>query len=269
MNKKMGIGFVGGDLRQLRVARRFALDGFDIKIFGFEDMYGELLDDGITVVNSAEEALEEVGVVVLPLPYSVNGDTINAPGYVGKIYISDVFKGLKKEQILFVGKSDDKISALASLYSAHVVDYFDREELALLNAIPTAEGAVAIAMNETPFTLHGSKCLIIGNGRIGKILASMLSALHANVAVACRKYHDLAWVNACGNEAVALGGLSNRISDFDIIFNTVPSMVLDFKLLSKVKKDVLIIDLASKPGGVGLILDKEITDYLPLKMIKV
>jgi len=36
----------------------------------------------------------------------------------------------------------------------------------------------------------------------------------------------------------------------DIIFNTIPSLVIDEDLLRFIKKDAIIIDLASKPGGV-------------------
>ena len=40
------------------------------------------------------------------------------------------------------------------------------------------------------------------------------------------------------------------LRDMDIIFNTIPSLILNDEILTKVKKDALIIDLASKPGGI-------------------
>lgn len=120
----------------------------------------------------------------------------------------------------------------------------------ITNAVPTAEGAIEIAMSETPITLHGSKCLVTGYGRIGKILAKMLRGIGAKVSVEARKYADLALIEGHSCEAIALGELAHHVGEYDIIFNTVPTMLFDREILCKVKKDALIIDLASRPGGV-------------------
>lgn len=129
-------------------------------------------------------------------------------------------------------------------------DYFDREELAVKNAVPTAEGAIAIAMDETPFTIHGSSCLIAGYGRIGRVLAKMLRGMGANVTVSARKFQDFAWIEAEACRTVQTGEISKTAGEYDIIFNTVPYPVINGEVLRSVKKDCLIIDLASKPGGV-------------------
>ena len=48
-------------------------------------------------------------------------------------------------------------------------DYFEREEFTVKNAVPTSEGAIAIAMREYPGTINGAKCLVAGFGRIGTV----------------------------------------------------------------------------------------------------
>lgn len=118
------------------------------------------------------------------------------------------------------------------------------------NAVPTAEGAIEIAIAETPFTIHGSKSLVLGYGKIGKILSKDLYALGAQTYVEARKYADLAMIEGHGYEPLPLDNLKDHIHEFDIIFNTIPSLILDDEILTKVKKDALIIDLASKPGGI-------------------
>lgn len=118
------------------------------------------------------------------------------------------------------------------------------------NAIPTAEGAIEIAISETPVTIHGSKCLVLGYGKIGKILTKDLYGMGAITYAAARKYADLAMIEGHGYEPLQMSTLKGRINEFDIIFNTVPALILDDEVLSKVQKDALIIDLASKPGGV-------------------
>ena len=118
------------------------------------------------------------------------------------------------------------------------------------NAVPTAEGAIEIAIAETPFTIHGSKSLVLGYGKIGKILSKDLYALGAQTYVEARKYADLAMIEGHGYEPLPLDNLKDHIHEFDIIFNTIPSLILNDEILTKVKKDALIIDLASKPGGI-------------------
>lgn len=118
-------------------------------------------------------------------------------------------------------------------------------------------------MQETPYTIHSSNCLVIGYGRVGKVMAKTLSGLSAHTYVAARKYSDIAWIKANGYNPVPIKELGDSIGKFDIIFNTVPSLVLDFRLLPKINKDCLIIDLASKPGGV----DFEVARDLGKKVI--
>jgi dipicolinate synthase subunit A len=157
---------------------------------------------------------------------------------------------MSKNQLFTAGRISEKILHLAQVYNVFTVDIFAREEMAVLNAIPTAEGALQIAMEEMPITLHSSNVLVLGFGRIGKTLAKLLSALGANVFVEARKYSDIAWIRSNRYNPVLLNELENFIQDMDVIYNTIPSLVIDEKHLLKVRKESLIIDLASKPGGV-------------------
>jgi dipicolinate synthase subunit A len=103
-----------------------------------------------------------------------------------------------------------------------------------------------------PITLHGSGALVLGYGRIGKVLSNMLAGIGARVTVEARKCEDLSWIASYGYQGIHISELGKAIGQFDVIFNTIPSMVLDRQILRNVKKNALIIDLASKPGGVGL-----------------
>lgn len=93
---------------------------------------------------------------------------------------------------------------------------------------------------------------MVGAGRIGKVLADRLGALGAQVTVSARKYADLAWVRALGHAACRTSALAGTLGGFDLIFNTVPALVLDAGLLAETREDCVILDLASAPGGVDL-----------------
>ena len=115
-------------------------------------------------------------------------------------------------------------------------------------AVPTAEGALQVAMERLPVTLRGAECLVLGYGRIGKLLAHRLQGLGARVTVAARKYGDLAWAEAFGWRALPISGLSGALGEMQVIFNTVPSLILDRDLLAELTPGCLCVELASRPG---------------------
>ena len=143
-----------------------------------------------------------------------------------------------------------RLTASSSLWrEIEPEDYYRREELAVGNAIPTAEGAVGIAIREYPGTINGAKCLITGFGRIGKNLAIILRGMGAEVFCAARKKADLMQMRAFGVQPLTYREISRR---FDLIFNTVPAKVLTSPVLMQQTRDTLIIELASAPGGTDL-----------------
>ena len=119
-----------------------------------------------------------------------------------------------------------------------------------MNTIPTAEGAIGLAMEETNYTLDGRKVLVMGFGRVGKTLANKLSKMGLDVYCEARNNEDLAWIKAYGYKPIELKEVKNILCKMDIIFNTVPIQILDKNMLILLNKKTLIIDLASAPGGV-------------------
>lgn len=251
----MKYAVIGGDLRSEKLANLIKADGNSVNIYGFKNAGFEV---EIKESDSLRSAIEDADIVIGPLPCSNDNETINAPFHTDKIYINEVFRIMSKNQLFVAGRIGDKISHTAQVYNIYSVDLLEREEMAVLNAIPTAEGAIQIAMEELPVTLHHSNSLILGFGRIGKILAKMLDGIGANVFVEARKYADIAWINSYNYKPVLLSELKDYLSEMDIIFNTIPRVILDNELLSKICKETLIIDLASKPGGVDFEKAKEL-----------
>ena len=242
----MKITVLGGDKRSIQLINLLIEDGHDIRIFGFDDMAIKPLKTS----KSLKSAIEQSEIIVGPLPSSTDDNLLNTPLYMGEIKIDEVFNEMTKKQIFISGKITKKIVSIANKYDILTKDLLDREELAVLNAIPTAEGGIQIAMEEMKTTIHDSNILILGFGRIGKILAKILHGMGANVNVVARKHEDLAWIKSYGYRPIHLSHLKNSISSIDLIFNTIPSIVLNEENLLVLKKDCLIVDLASKPGGV-------------------
>jgi dipicolinate synthase subunit A len=238
---------VGGDLRSIKLAELIALEGNSVNIYGFNKAGFEMK---LVETENLAKAIDDAEIVIGPIPCSNDNESINAPFFDGKISINDVFRTMNKNQLFIAGRLSDKIKHMAQIYNVYSIDLLEREEMAVLNAIPTAEGAIQIAMEEIPITLHNSNILILGFGRIGKILAKMLQGLGANVFVEARKYADIAWIRSYSYKPVLLSDLKSRLEQMDVIFNTIPHVILDQDMLARLGKETLIIDLASKPGGV-------------------
>jgi dipicolinate synthase subunit A len=238
---------VGGDLRSIKLAELIALEGNSVNIYGFNKAGFEMK---LVETENLAKAIDDAEIVIGPIPCSNDNESINAPFFDGKISINDVFRTMNKNQLFIAGRLSDKIKHMAQIYNVYSIDLLEREEMAVLNAIPTAEGAIQIAMEEIPITLHNSNILILGFGRIGKILAKMLQGLGANVFVEARKYADIAWIRSYSYKPVLLNDLKSRLEQMDVIFNTIPHVILDQDMLARLGKETLIIDLASKPGGV-------------------
>lgn len=248
------VGVIGGDLRQITLAKMMSADGYDVTLYGFKDTVN---DTKIVQTDNLNIALDKE-IIILPVPVSFDGLYINTPYCDDKLTIKRFIEHINPSSLVFGGRISKEISEELSRKGIKHKDYMKRDELAIKNAIPTAEGAIAIAMNETSITIHNSKCLVLGYGKVGKILAKSLSALGAKTYVTARKYADLALIEGHGYIPMSLNEAKNKLHQFDIIFNTVPALILDSGDLQSVSPDNVIIDLASKPGGVDFEKAKEL-----------
>jgi len=160
-------------------------------------------------------------------------------------------------KILIAGSIAPEVYEMANDEYIEIIDIMKREELAVLNTISTAEGAIEIMIANTNKIIHGSKILILGFGRIGKVLAKKLEGLSAKVTCAARKDEDLAWIKAYGHEETNINTIKENLSEYDIIINTVPHLMLTEERIKYVKDDCLLMDLASNPGGIDKKAAKE------------
>ncbi|MDR1392306.1 MAG: dipicolinate synthase subunit DpsA [Clostridiales bacterium] len=250
MKKFLRFCVVGGDLRQIYTANSLVDSDYVVNIFGFDEKFKSKLSDKVKFSNDLKNSIELSDVIILPLPYSSDFKLIKSSLFSEKIFVNELMGFTRRGQFLFAGKIDEKFKKMLVNNDLNFYDYFAREEFAILNGILAAEGALAIAINETIHTIHESNALVLGYGRIGKILSNRLRDFGANVTVVARSFEDLAWVSANGIKGKSFEEVFSEIGEFDIFLNTIPSKILTEKYLDKVNKDSLIIDLASKPGGV-------------------
>lgn len=240
---------LGGDLRNIKLAGMLADDGNRVYSLG-QDRSDEILDDGrIEKCTSLKTAMEKAQVIIGPVPFSSNEDFINAPFAHDKIMIDDLMK-TNKGKIFISGSIKDDLKKKLDEKYMEVIDIMKRDDLAILNTIATAEGTIEVAIKNTDKILQGSRVLILGFGRVGKIVANKFSKMSALVTCAARKVSDLAWIKAYGYNSLNINDMLYDLKEFDIIINTVPQTILRERELKHIDAEALLIDLASSPGGI-------------------
>lgn len=236
-------GVLGGDERMRYLASSIAADGHRVCVCGLE----KLAPCAGTEAVDLKTLTEKSTVILLPLPASRDGLTLNAPYGEQTFPLDDDFARLFRGKTVFGGMLG-RLTASSEVWRAvEPEDYYRREELQVGNAIPTAEGAVGLAIREYPGTINGARCLITGFGRIGKNLALILRGMGAEVLCAARKKEDLMLARSFGAKPLTYREITRP---FDVIFNTVPARVITAPVLRQQGADTIIVELASAPGGV-------------------
>lgn len=187
-------------------------------------------------------------VLVLPVLAGNSGETVPAPFGTSPLSLSEL-AAQGKPAALVAGGGCSGVAHWFEAAGMTVTDYLRREELCLANAVPTAEGAIRIAMEETARTLHGASALVVGYGRIGMALAPRLRALGMQTEICARRCETRALAQMQGFSAVPVSALAQRAAAADVIFNTVPVLLLSETVLKALPPETLVIDLASRPGG--------------------
>ena len=245
MLRAKNIWVVGGDPRQAALAALLADDGHSVHTYALDQGEGMKCEPSVAGADRAD-------CVVLPLPAMGADGKLNAPLAAKRHELKEVLDALRPGQLVCAGMVGKSLKKMAEERRLALRDYFAREELAVLNAIPTAEGAIQIAMEEMPITLHDARALVIGFGRLGRALAPRLQALGARVWVSARRYEQRAAAECMGLGSEGVDRLADWLCSYDLVFNTVPASVLGVEELAALKERALVIDLASRPGGVDM-----------------
>ncbi len=245
---KYHFGVLGGGKRYQELARLLEQDGH--AVYTYEPEEGRA---------SLDRALS-AEIVLLPIPLSPDGERISLPGQFG---IGGILARLGPDQMILAGQVPHKWADAAAKRGLRLVDFLSREPVAVANAAATADAALALSLETTGETLLGKRCLVLGFGRIGKLLCRRLQGAGARVSAAARRKEDRAWIRALGYDALDIGRLRGKLMSFDEIYNTVPAPVLDADALGELRRGCLLVELASRPG-----ICPEAAEALGMNLIK-
>lgn len=244
MNKEI-FAVLGGDERYRLLAGLLAERSYTVYASGFE--LSEDKADGVIMAGAAEAAAA-ADYVVLPLPPSRDGVSLNAPFSTQPIEFESIFFKLS-DKMIFTGSAEKLVKVRPELANAKLFDYSAREDFLLRNAYATAEALLMLSIQMLSKTLDESRVMITGFGRIGGFTAEMLAKMGGHVVCATHSPEKKTQIERLGCEAVSYEEAWNAAETVDLVINTADALVVDGMMIRKMKKGAKIIDAASLPGG--------------------
>lgn len=237
---------LGGDTREAVLAGALAEAGCLVRTVGLPPVD----HPGVLACPDLPAALAGARAVILPVPGTNDrGEVYSAFSGPPLVLTGGLLSSLPAGTPVLVGVARGALAGMAADSGLRLVEIMNRDEVAILNSIPSAEGAIQLAMENSAITIHGGKSLVLGFGRTGMTLARKLKALESVTVVVARNPVQRARAVEMGIGAVDFPELEDQAAGADFLFNTVPALVLDRRVLARVPAASLIIDLASPPGG--------------------
>lgn len=248
MLNNLNVLIMGGDARYLEVIHKLSSEGARIFLVG----YDQLTFENSNIVNTKLEEVDlgVIDAISLPVAGTNNVGKVEAIYSDNEIFLTETMVHHTSERcIIYTGTSNAFLQNIAESCNRRIVTLFARDDIAILNSIPTAEGALMLALEETDFTIHGSNVMVLGFGRVGMTVARLFSSVGAKVSVAVRKPAAIARITEMGLTPVRLEKLEQEVAGAEIIINSIPHLVIDSDVISAMENTTLIIDITSAPGG--------------------
>jgi dipicolinate synthase subunit A len=239
---------VGGDARQLEVIRKLTELDASVVLVGFDNLQNQF--SGISKARLGTDLMKTIDAMILPAVATDDAGVVESIFSTEEIVIRDEhIAAMPKHAKVFAGMAKPYLRQLCAKYSIRLIELFDRDDVAIYNSIPTAEGALMMAIQNTDITIHGSECMVLGFGRTGMTMANALKGLGARVKVGVRRQEHYARAWEMGFTPFYTADLIQHVHNVDLLFNTIPSMIVTAQVIANLPHRAVIIDLASKPGG--------------------
>jgi len=241
------IAVLGGDARYLEMIRQLQKEK-SLVLVGYDQL--DQSYTGLKQVELRNLDQSKFDSIILPVRGISTDGTLEAVFSENKIELSsEWFKQLKPGTIVFSGIASADLKNACKEADVQLVTLMDRDDVAIYNSIPTAEGILMMAMENTDFTIHGSHIVVTGFGRVGQTVARMFKGLGARVTVCSKSTAERARIAELGAKPISFEELPLIASKADIVINTIPSLVIDRSVICELPAHGIILDLASKPGG--------------------
>ncbi len=212
----------------------------------------------IYTVNSIEDVhkyVREVDAVILPIvTLSLDGKVSNT-----NITLNNNFFGLLSDKTIFTGVTTELVRQHTKNYGINLIEIFANDEIAIKNAVATSEAVVGMLIEKLDTTIANTNILVFGYGKVGIVLCNMLKKLNAHITVVARSKKDLIFAIANDLKFINISEVFEKdLSNYSALINTIPyEKIVNEKIIKKLSKEIKIIDISSKPGGIDFNIAKQ------------
>lgn len=252
---------IGGDLRQVYLAAELVRTGCHVCQYALCRSLEQVCPDqnvkDVLAAPSFEDACRSASCIICPIPLSRDGIFLNQNRSKKNIPLQQLLMHLTPDQIFCAGCIPKELRIAAREKNLFLFDFMKDITLSQFNSIATAEGVIGEAIRICPKNLHQSKCAVFGYGVCGRTITDYLKRMYSFVTVATDPVSERAQAALTADEALDLKTSLKYIGNFDFIFNTIPSVIFTKDILSRLKPDTVILDIASHPGGIDFNAAKE------------
>ncbi len=249
MGKANKVVIIGGDARQIEIAESLLAEGNEVFLLGFDQWMRNVA--GISkAVSDTDVPWSELDAVLLPVSGLKSDNKVEACFSSKELILQESWlKKTPQNCLIMSGIHTNELETVIHTVKRPLIKLLERDDVAIYNSIPSAEGTLLMAMQETEITMHKSNTVILGFGRTGQTIARTFSVLGAYAKVGTIHPSEKARAEAMGLETFEFEDLSTVVQSADLCINSIPAMVLPEDILIHFPVRSVIIDIASPPGG--------------------
>lgn len=172
-------------------------------------------------------------------------------GVTSPLFSNDIWMRVQKDTLIFSGRYTPFMDQIQKLYGLHFINLFAADDIAIYNAVPTAEGVLQIAMEHTVETISGMSVMLFGFGRVGQTIGQLFQRVGAYVTVLTNDPAEQARAVTNHMHAQALSDPLDY-EKYPLMINTIPAPIITDETASQMQERACIIDIASGSGGLQL-----------------
>ncbi len=248
------IALLGGDRRTGQILKGLhrAYPEAQLAVWGtrqedFEGRHVEMPDTPVWLTRGKtwQETMSGAQVGILPIPVTRDGETLSADPHANQtVPLEALCRFLRPGSLFLGGLVPPVLLRMAAENAVHFEDYYEDRVVQTLNAVPTAEGAIAIAIRELPVIFGETHGVITGYGHCARALAWRLKQLGTKVTIVARRPDALAEAACDGCETMPLSAFLENPPACRILFNTIPAPVFTDNCLSGLPEGTVLVELA-------------------------
>lgn len=203
---------------------------------------------GGRICSSCSE-IPDSGFVICGAPFTKDGNLVNT-SMRENLSIDDFLGILNSSHTLISGNIPEKVIHYCTHHGIRCYDFLTSADLAQKNARLTAEGLLIPLLSHTSFSTSDFCTFIIGYGKCGREIATILRMFSKEIYIYDTNYHALKSAKSRHYQTFSPEDIEKKIPDFsriNTVVNTAPGNPFSGRIWQRFPDTCKIFQVASGP----------------------